>query len=277
MLENKIYKLLDKKCGEFFPETGCWYSSCFRRPNDLSLAFFPCHTRDDEWLSLMFQSKFKIFYLSSSFIKQYIQQSEIFQEARHDYEQKIVEWQIDHMNNDGENWITDESLGGDFFMFSSKCDIAFRKGIVDTLKKIGMPTDAIEEGIEKNFNKWGEGYMRCAFRNVYDPISFSINSNSQKCIEVDPEFKAAWMKRRLYQYYQAHKDSIDKYGEILPEMKMSNEDILELNKYLDIKEQERLEQLKLVENEEVSQNQESNVSKTTSTKTEGKKYFKIIN
>lgn len=267
MLKKEIYNLLDKKCDEFFPETGRWRRNCFEKPKDLKQAFFPCHTRDDEWLSLMFQSSFKIFYLSSSFIKEYIQQSEIFQKARHEYEQKIVEWQIDWMNNGGENWLVDNSLGGEVFMFRSKCDIAFRKGIVDTLTAIGMPIDAIEEGIEKKSNKWRDRYMLLAFRNIYDPILYSINSNSQDYIEVDPEFQAAWIKMRLYEYYQANKDSVDKYGEILPEMKMSDEDIIELNKYLDIKGQERLEQLKLVTNEKVSQEQDSSLNETTPTHT----------
>lgn len=267
--ENEIYELLDEKCGEFFPDTGHWRSNCFRKLNDISPEFFPCHTRDDEWLSLMFQSKFKLSHLPSSIIKQYFQQSEIFQKARHDYEQKIVEWQIDWMNNDGEGWIVDENLGGDFFMFGSKCDIAFRKGIVDTLAAIGMHIDAIEEGIEKNSNKWREQYMQYAFRNIYSPISFGINSNSQNRIEVDPEFQAAWMKMRLYEYYQNHKDSVNKYGEVLPEMKMADEDVRYLNEYLDIKGQERLEQLKLVSNEEVPQEQESELNQKTPTDTTG--------
>lgn len=274
MLEKEIYKLLDEKCIEFFPETGHWSISCFKRPNDINPKYFPCHTRDDEWLSQMFQSKFEIFHLSLSFIKQYIQQSEIFQKVRHDYEQKIVEWQIDWMNSGGGHWIADEKLGGDLYMFSSKCDIAFRKGIVDTLKKIGMPIDAIEEGIEKNSNKWRENHMSCAFGNVYDQISYSINPNPPKRIEVDPEFKAAWMKKRLYEYYQNHKNSVDKYGEVLPEMRMSNEEIIELDKYLDIKGQERLEQLKLIRKERISQEQESildkqTLSDTTETKEKG--------
>ncbi len=249
MTEYEAYTLLDQKCNSFFPATGEWYSCCFQKSNDINPFFFPCHTRDCEWLAYMMQSKFKLYYLPTSFIEKYIQQSVLFQKARHDYEQKIVKWQIDWMNNDGENWLVDKSLGGEFFEFSPKCDIAFRKGIVDTLTAIGMPLDAIEEGIEKNYPKWRNKYMTYAFRNIYYPISFNISSFNEE-EKIDYELQRAWLRKRLYEYYQEHKDSVDKYGIVLSEMKMTEEELKKLDEYIAIKEKERLEQLKTIANEE---------------------------
>ena len=247
MLEQEIYKLLDKCVESFFPDTGKWYSNCFSRPSGLEYNNFPCHTRDNEWLAKMFRSKFNINYLPDSFINQYIEQSEIFNTARHDYEQRIVSWQIDWMRNGGENWIIDENLGGDFFIFSDKCDQAFRKGVVDTLSKIGMPIDAIEEGIEKNADKWRERYMKRAFENIYDPVMFGLftqpDPNAQNRMEVSPKLRENWMKLHLYEYYQDHKDSVDKYGEVLDEMIISDEEVKELKKFVEEKGKERLEEL----------------------------------
>lgn len=71
------------------------------------------------------------------------------------------------MRHDGSNWIVDGNLGGDLYIFSSKCDYAFRKGIVDTLLAIGMDINAIEEGIEKNADMWRDQYMNLAFADEF--------------------------------------------------------------------------------------------------------------
>lgn len=250
MLEKEIYKLLDEKCNEFFPNTGHWDNRCFKKLRTIDESFFPCNTRDNEWLAEMFREKFKVFYLPTYFLKEYMDQSEEFKKARHDYELRVVAWQIDWMLNDGTNWIIDSDYGGDFYLFHPKCDMAFRKGIVDTLFAIGMPMDVIEEGIEKNASKWREGHMRCAFKNVYDPVRFGRNRDTKDTLEVDPSFKDAWLKMRLYEYYQMHKDSVDKYGTVLPEMQMSDDEVRELKAYLEVMGQARLEQLERIKEHE---------------------------
>lgn len=93
--------------------------------------------------------KYNLYSLGEDTILEYIVNSSNFNKLRYEYEQKIVGWQIDWMRNGGENWVIDQSLGGELFLFSTKCDYAFRKGVVDTLLAIGMDKDAIEEGIEK--------------------------------------------------------------------------------------------------------------------------------
>ena len=135
------------------------------------------------------------------------------------------------MRNGGENWVIDQSLGGELFLFSTKCDYAFRKGVVDTLLAIGMDKDAIEEGIEKNANKWREKYMKISFYNLYSVLpaySLSPSSGEKKILEKpSQEHYEKWLKLRLYEYYMEHKDSVDKYGEVLPEMKMTESEVME--------------------------------------------------
>lgn len=118
------------------------------------------------------------------------------------------------MRNGGDNWIVDNKLGWDLYMFSTKCDYAFRKGIVDTLLAIGIDIDVIEEGIEKNANMWRDQHMNMAFDNEFYPIFNRISYRflgddleyGHELKEPDPEFKENWLKYRKYQYYQEHKN-----------------------------------------------------------------------
>ena len=109
-------------------------------------------------------------------------------------------------------------------------DLGFRKGIVDTLMAIGMNKDAIEEGIEKNAPKWRNALMERAFENEYESVFLSIYNYDLP--PVVPEFKANWLKLRIYEYYQRHKDYVDKYGVVEPDMLLSDDEVLKLKTYL---------------------------------------------
>ena len=92
--------------------------------------------------------------------------------------------------------------------------MGFRKGVVDTLSRIGMNSDVIEEGLEKFSDLWRERFMSCAFRNAYEPIFYL-------CEPIDPVeegHKEMWLKMRRYEYYQRHKKSVDLYGVPSPDM-----------------------------------------------------------
>ena len=234
--------ILNDASDEFFPKDGTWYSSCFRRGTELRKGNLPCNLRNNKWLALMLKEDQNLLMISTRYIERYMKRSEHFNNCRHNYELEIVKWQINWMRSGGEGWIVDEELGGDFFMMSPVCDIAFRKGIVDTLTRIGMDKEVVEEGIEKNADMWRDRYMRSAFSNEFDPIllnySFSLfgeerqneEINKPTLSKVDPSFEDAWMKLRRYEYYMAHKDSVDKYGVVLPEMVMNDEELAELIK-----------------------------------------------
>ena len=151
--------ILEKATLNFFPKKGNWCYSCFYQPKDLEMINLPCHLRDDLWLAKMLKQNQELFYMSTNRILQFVKTSSFFQEKRHEYEQEIVKWQIDWMRSGGENWIADDNYGGDFVFITNECDLGFRKGVVDTLSKIGMSVDAIEEGIEKNADMWRDSFM----------------------------------------------------------------------------------------------------------------------
>jgi len=248
-----LTEILDKAAQEFFPKTGAWYSNCFRKSNELDMVNLPCHLRDSFWLSKMFQQEQKLGAISSRYIFNYVRTSDVFKKARHDYELEIVRWQIEFMRNGGEGWICDDKYGGDFINFSYVCDLGFRQGVVDTLSAIGMNNDAIEEGIEKNTHLWRDLYMEKAFRNEFDPImiyfdpfgtSETDDINKPVLEKVDSKHKDTWLKLRRYEYYQRHKESVDKYGVVLPDMQMSDKDAGDLAIALDVMNYKRKNQIK---------------------------------
>lgn len=264
--------ILEKATLKFFPKEGVWYSSCFSWPHDLSMLNLPCHLRDDLWLAKMLKQNQNLFYMSTNRILQFVKTSPFFQAKRHEYEQEIVKWQIDWVKSDRENWITDKEYGGDFVFLTSVCDLGFRKCIVDTLSKIGMSIEAIEEGIEKNADRWRDLFMSSAFDNEYEDAFLNIDFNyifgetkqqkeERKTLEpADPQFKEKWLKMRKYEYYQRHKDSVDKYGVVEPDMALLDEEVTELRYYLEQKHNGRktqIEQYQQVKQRE----QEKNVSK----------------
>lgn len=95
--------------------------------------------------------------------------------------------------------------------------------------------------------------MRKAFRNMYDPIfcyvSFSIladstNKNDDKTLPpVDSEFRKKWLEMWEYEYYQNHKEAIDKYGTVFPSIRLSSDEIEDLKAFLEMKHNERKKQI----------------------------------
>lgn len=243
-MKIEIEDFLDKTLEDFFSEDGCWKSNCFNKSKLVDEHNLPCHLRDDNWLANLIIKKYDLYSLEKGTIIEYLINSENFNKLRYGYEQKIVSWQIDWMRNGGENWIIDEELGGELYMFSTKCDYAFRKGVVDTLLAIGMNIDAIEEGIEKNADKWRERYMRVAFHNIYSRYNFGLYGSEDPALEEpSQEHYENWRKLRLYKYYIEHKDSVDKYGEILPEMRMTEIEVTKLNEWLENAHKKRMKKI----------------------------------
>ena len=268
MIKTETAKLLDSMVMDFFPKEGNWKINCFKREKIVSDANLPCHLRDVDWLSSLLMKKYDLYSLGEGVVREYVKDSSYFNGLRSEYEQKIVKWQIEWMRNDGENWVVDSKYGGDFFLFSPMCDYAFRKGIVDTLLAIGMDKNAIEEGIEKNIDMWLDTYMNLAFLNQYDPIfsSYRITLNEddtdEKLQDIDPVFKENWLKYRKYQYYQEHKDSVEAYGVLMPEMKMTKEEVEILEGYL--KEQGEFRLNQIAEFKKKKQSQEPSILKQMS-------------
>lgn len=240
MLEE-INKILEDKTLSFFPKSGGWGGYCFGRPKEVGYGYLPCHLRDSKWLAKLLLKETNLPNQYYKNVLYFVQTSELFGNKRHEYELEIVRWQIDFIKHNGEGWICDEKLGGNMSLIMPMCDIAFRKGVLDTLVAIGMDKEVIEEGLEKNADMWRDNYINRAFEIEYEPILYNfLGSDEGKEIPpVNPKHKEAWIKMRYYEYYCDHKKSVDLYGTITPEMKISKEEVEELKKYLDVENMKR--------------------------------------
>lgn len=254
--KKAIESLLDEVAADMFPSEGIWYSNCFSRPNEIEEINLPCHLRDENWMAELMIKKYKLNSIGKDIIVEYMTNSSFFKKIRHEYEQRIVLWQINWMYSGGENWICEDDL----YIFSSRCDEIFRNGIVDTLSAIGIDSEAIEEGIEKNIDKWREKYLLSAFSNKFNPIRISFFDDSNDVLsEPNPEHYVKWRKLRLYDYYLAHKNSVDKYGCVLSEMQMNEEEISKLKEWLNIENARRIKEIEEVREAERSKFNENNI------------------
>lgn len=240
---DDIEKKLEEATKKMFSRSGRWSVSEFGRPKNSLIG----HLRDDKWLASRLQ-EFELKDIFLGTILNYVKTSPVFKAERDIYEQKIVRWQITYMINDGAGWLVPKEFNGDLIGFDKNCDIGFRKGILDTLEAIGMNRDAIEKGIEENVDLWRENLMLTAFRNTYEPTIGFINLKFKEPPPASEEHRKAWMKFRLYQYYQEHKASIDKYGVVTPEMEMKEEEVQNLKEYLAKMHEERMAYLEELKN-----------------------------
>ena len=239
----------------FFASDGWWSSLCFSRSNELNKIYLPCHLNDNVWLAKMLIKSEKL-PLNLHQVLEYVQSSTFFAEKKHEYAQGIVAWQIDWITSGGENWITDEQFENDFIFYSPECDKGVRSGVLKTLKAIGMDEAEIEEGIEKNASKWRDKMMKMAFNNIYSPLFYDYNPNitddfkeadQEETIEplpeVDPLLEQNWLAIRKYEYYQEHKKSVDRFGEVEPEMGMTKDQLEIVNATLTRLHNERMRQI----------------------------------
>ncbi|MBR4003687.1 MAG: hypothetical protein IKI95_06530 [Clostridia bacterium] len=237
--DDELNTILTDTINNFFPTTGWWSSACFRRPNEI----LQSNLRNNKLLAKKILSEANLAPEYYNRVLDFINSSDLFKQKVHEYEQTIVKWQIEWIDGGGENWIIDENLGGDACLIMPYCDIAFRKGVVDTLVAMGMNKDAIEEGLEKNADMWRNSYIERAFRIKYEPVIYNISgSDDYKPLpKADLEHKQAWIKMRKYEYYCDHKKSVDLYGVVEPDMLLSKEELISLKSYLDIENAKRLE------------------------------------
>jgi len=238
-LDSNIKEILKQATIDFFPETGIWTNDCFSNKKDSLLR----NLRNNYWLAIKLKEKCNLSSINLEDILVFVSESDYFNHQRHVYEQKVVKWQIEWMLNNGENWKTNNPDITDYVMFDENYDILFRRGILYTLMATGMEREAIEEGIEKNANLWRDKLMLMAFNNKYNPVW--LLSTIELASDIH---KQNWLKKRTYEYYIEHKNSVHKYGEITEDMKLSPQDLFKLNCYLDDKDEERMKYLDEIKN-----------------------------
>lgn len=230
MTDEQVNAILEEEIKTFFPDQGCWSSDCFRQSNEVSYENLPCHLRNNAWLSSLLKDVMdrKGIHMPRHTIKKFIDNSKDFEKLRHAYELRIVEWQINWIKNDGENWIFPEGYDELALSLSEDVDIIIRGGVSRTLQAIGMNKDVIEEGLEKFADSWRHAAMLIGFEHLYEPFMFRKGNPSP----ASEEHLNNWLADREYKYYKSHKNSVDKYGVATPAMRMTPEEHAKLLKVL---------------------------------------------
>lgn len=224
--DEKVNAILEEEIKEFFPNSGVWYSNCFRQPSEVGYGNMPCHLRDNAWLSKLLHRGLneKGIYIPQHTIKKFMDNSENFANLRHEHELRIVKWQINWINNGGSNWLMPKGTDEFSLLVSEDVDKIIRGGVSKTLKAIGMDGEVIEEGLEKYADIWRPSAMSTGFGHKYEPVVFMVGTPDK----ADEEHKRNWIANREYEYYQRHKNSVDTYGTKTPAMEMTPEEHAQL-------------------------------------------------
>ncbi len=226
----------------FFPKNGSWSIECYKKPVALSRKHLPCHLRDIGWMSKLMHSKLaqKKIYVPIEEIREFMIHSERFDELRHQYELRIVNWQIDFIMHGGKNYLIPEEFYEGYMLNGKNCEGFVRDSVIKTLKAIGLHEEAIEEGLENGTNPWRELCMQQSFRNTYEP-TFSQQGGVG---EASQEHKANWLKLREYDYFTKNQYSVTKYGMPTENMLISLDEAQALQKTLDRQNKQRLDFIK---------------------------------
>ena len=255
----KNQKLLEEVSIQIFSKDGSYSPICFSRitKNDLNDIYLPCHLRDNDWLIKLFQSNKKLRNISYAEVKKFISSS-FFQEMRHEYELKIVFWQINYMLTNKGGFIFKEN-NSSFLEDLINCDLIFRERVILILNAIGIDQEVIEEGLEKTRNYWLRPLMKKAFYNENN-LRYCLVENIEDCQE---EYEDAWFQLREYEYYQQHKDIVDKYGIILPSMQMNLSEVQKLQEIREKEYQKRQEYLKQIQESQANGQKKEFILDTT--------------
>ena len=248
--EVDLEEYLNKKVtNEFFPDTGRWYMSCFKQPKELSIDYLPCHLDDEKWLVKMLMKFCNLPQEKYKEVLNYVRTSDVFYHKKKEYGLRVVKWQISFINNGGEDYVLKDQHGGDFWQVSENCDKSFRWAVIDTLEAIGMNRNLIEEGLEKYSDDWRDGFIRHAFRNKYEPVVYSFlgHEGDKKYPDVNEEFKKAWIAMRKYEYYKEHRESVELYGNVEPEMKISFKEYSVLKNFVETEATKRNDEINSVD------------------------------
>ena len=241
VLDKEILPILKEFTNNLFSTGGKWANSCLKQPNGLKKENLPCHLRDEDWLAKFINQELiknglrLIYGKIVNFVK-----SPYFQKARKDFELEIVKCQIENTVANPKKCIFPEGGYDTCLLLDKKCDMFFRDSVKLTLQTIGMDGEVVEEGIEKYSNMWREKFMERAFENTYIPLNFT----DTKVPELEKGHKENWMKYRRFRYYLDNQESVDKYGEIHPDMKMSREEYEELLQALYVQGKKREKTIK---------------------------------
>ena len=242
---NKTFAALEREAENLFPKSGVWHTEDLNQVTDSDMMYLPNHFNDNQWVSKILQKKLrqKLILVPSKTVKFFVENSHKFAQLKHNYALEIVKWETNYIMRDGDNKQAPKNY--DDLMMATVVDWVqvVRDGVVDALTTLGIDRATIEEGLEKNADNWRNHCLERSFRNLYEPSKF-IPNVPQHLQPVKPEHRKNWLAAQEYLYYQKHAESVEKYGQLTPAMKMSREEYNDLVQVLEEQNQARSEEIK---------------------------------
>ena len=192
-----------------------------RKRQDLTKENIVLNLENKEWLINYYHSIFSN--ITRDKIEQYLNTSSGFNKIIHDYQMSIARWIINYMNVNAKGFLVTENH---LHFTVIESDYAFRRSLSDSLKYIGFSYDRREEAIETFSKFWRSPRMRAFFYHAYAGNIALVARETYKKHDLD--FRDKWLRLKEYDYYQKHKESVDKYSEPTPAMLMDKKEAEEL-------------------------------------------------
>lgn len=190
--------------------------------------YLPYHTNDNEWLAnytaaVINHSNYKI-YLNPWGVQSYIEKSADFDQARRNYQERLVKACIHH--EVGETLVQKlPTVGPAGEMLEYDEIVPFQ--VESKARALGIDYMFAREVMATNHKMWRQQAMLKTFRDYYYPYLKKPRSYQPNLENPDAEMQLwnlkqaheeLWLKNREYEYYQKHQDLVDKLGLVTPNM-----------------------------------------------------------
>ncbi len=194
-----------------------------KQPTNLyNLQQVPLHYQDNEWMKKYIPDatdriKSQDDSLSSLSVHNFVENTVFYQTVKKAFEVELVGAQIRYMMQCSKpNVFMDENSK----LFEARnlpnFDNFFRNEVKQMFMKRGLQESVIENGLDTFAADWRQQAMIIAFENEYYPFlaTAKVYQKNDKwgngLFKLKEKHQALWLKRREYDYYQAHKSTLKK-------------------------------------------------------------------
>ena len=222
-------EILDNEIETFFPKEDGWNPfweiKDFKKypQNEENVV---CHLSDNHWMAQRMHQNLlkKGFLIRTTEIEEHIVTSKRFVELKNNYELELVKLYIEAKVR---------LLDYDYAFKRINVQNDFPNAVIKVLSSMSFEREIIEEGIEKNVSLWLQQCITKSFENEFGYLDYPSKYHGLcRPQPASEEHLQNYIAASEYQYYKEHKDSVDKYGELTPNMQLTEDEYLKLEKTL---------------------------------------------
>lgn len=221
-----------------------WNKNWIKNKNKNNLNYLPAHlnnTQEDiDWIKNLLHEEMlydKDIYVSPEKIENFLRTNKTYGTYKYLYQLKVVRSLIEYMMAGGRGY---KKAPQEYSNYIANSDYVkyFRQSLIATLKELGFDDNIIENGIEKYSDLWLEPTLIKTFKQKYEPL----NENGVPMICADKKHMDNWLALEKHNYYEEHKNSVNKYGNPKKlNLKISPEKLQALKERVEKQNDERLE------------------------------------